>query len=170
MDVEFEAFVDRSGRRLLTTAGLLAGQRHAAEDLYQATLLATWRAWATIHTSPEAFARRTMVTTYASWWRRRWHGEQPTGDLPEGADPAREDDRSGSLDLRDALDRLPRRQRAVVVLRFYEDLTEAQVAELMGTTVGTVKSQTHKALRTLGVDPALTADRQGRSDERQALR
>ena len=168
MDAEFEAFVDHSGRRLLTTAGLLTGQRHTAEDLYQATLLATWRAWEGIHTSPEAFARRTMVTTYASWWRRRWNGEQPTDDLPDGpTGHVGEDDRSGSLDLRDALDRLPRRQRAVVVLRFYEDLTEAQVAELMGTTVGTVKSQTHKALRALGVDPTLAA---GRHDERRALR
>lgn len=151
MDEEFERFVTASGRRLLTTAGLLTGQQHAAEDLYQATMLSTWQAWSTITTSPEAFARRTMVNTHATWWRRRWRGERPSERLPDRPTESVGND----LDLRSALARLPRRQRTVIVLRYYDDLTEAQVAELMGTSVGTVKSQTSKALRTLGVDEAL---------------
>jgi DNA-directed RNA polymerase specialized sigma24 family protein len=93
-----------------------------------------------------------LVNTYASWWRRRWNGEQPTGELPEaGVGPA-PDDRT---DLWRALERLPRRQRAVVVLRYYEDLTEAQTARVLGCTVGTVKSQTSKAFAKLRIDPAL---------------
>ncbi|WP_445257669.1 SigE family RNA polymerase sigma factor [Nocardioides aurantiacus] len=164
VEAEFERFVASSGRSLLTTAALLTQHRHTAEDLYQATLLKTWTAWSDIHTSPEAFARRTMVTTSTSWWRRRWHGEQPTGSLPDRAVDAGGD---ADLDLRAALGRLPPRQRTVVVLRFYEDLTEAEVADLIGVTVGTVKSQTSKALRRLGVDDALAA---GRRTDREAVR
>lgn len=154
MDEEFERFVTQSGRRLLVTAALLAGSRHAAEDLYQTALLKTWSSWSRITGEPEAYARRVLVTTYASAWRRRWRGEVPTEHLPET--PAGE--RGADLDLRAALARLPRRQRAVVVLRYYDDLTEAQTAELLGISVGTVKSQCSKALRTLGVDPALAPE------------
>lgn len=151
MDEEFERFVAVSGRRLLTTAGLLTGHRQSAEDLYQAALLKTWSSWSRITGEPEAYARRCLVTTHASGWRRRWTGEVPTASLPDGAEVAHDAD----LDLRAALSRLPRRQRTVVVLRFYEDLTEVEVARLMGTSVGTVKSQTSKALRALGIDAAL---------------
>ncbi len=154
MKDEFHRFATDSSRRLLTTAGLLTQDRHQAEDLLQTTLLKTWRAWDDIHSHPEAFARRTMVNTYVSWWRRRWNGEEPTEHLPDGSTP--EVDSTGSLDLRAALARLPRRQRAVVVLRYYEDLTEAQTADVLGCSVGTVKSQASKALAKLGVDPALS--------------
>jgi RNA polymerase sigma-70 factor (sigma-E family) len=150
---EFERFVESSGRRLLTTAGLLTHDRELAEDLLQTSLLKTWSAWPRITTSPEAYARRTMVNTYVSWWRRRWNVEEATGELPEH--PVEQRDHDRSLDLRSALARLPRRQRAVIVLRYYEDLSEAAVAELMGTSVGTVKSQASKALARLGIDPAL---------------
>jgi RNA polymerase sigma-70 factor (sigma-E family) len=153
---EFERFVETSGRRLLTTAGLLTRERQLAEDLLQTTLLKTWSAWPRITTSPEAYARRTMVNTYVSWWRRRWNAEESTDELPEP--PAVQPDREGELDLRSALARLPRRQRAVLVLRYFEDLTERQVAELMGVSVGTVKSQTSKALAKLGIDPALDTE------------
>src|SRR3954451_18063258 len=149
---EFERFVEASGRRLLTTAGLLTRERQLAEDLLQVTLLKTWSAWPRITTNPEAFARRTMVNTYVSWWRRRWNGEESTDEVPEL--PATHPDRDVDLDLRAALARLPRRQRAVVVLRYFENLTEPQVAELMGISVGTVKSQASKALAKLGIDPA----------------
>ncbi len=150
------AFVEASGRRLLTTAGLLTRERQLAEDLLQVTLLKTWSAWPRITSSPEAYARRTMVNTYVSWWRRRWNSEEPSEELPET--PTEHPDAERNLDLRSALARLPRRQRAVIVLRFYEDLTEAAVAELMGVSVGTVKSQTSKALSRLGIDPALGAE------------
>ena len=156
MDEEFEHFVAVSGRRLLATAALLTQHRQQAEDLVQATLLKTWGSWGEVHTSHEAFARRVMVNTYITWWRRRWNGERPTEELPEVA--TTESDSSASLDLRAALARLPRRQRTVVVLRYFEDLTESEVATLMGCSVGTVKSQASKALAKLGVDPALTHD------------
>ncbi len=153
---EFERFVETSGRRLLTTAGLLTHERQLAEDLLQVTLMKTWSAWPRITTSPEAYARRTMVNTYVSWWRRRWNGEESTDEVPESV--AAEADQERSLDLRAALARLPRRQRAVLVLRYFEDLTERQVAELMGVSVGTVKSQASKALARLGIDPTLAPD------------
>lgn len=156
MEQDFEQFVVGHGRSLLTTASLLTGQQHAAEDLYQATLLKTWTAWSRIESRPAAYARRTMVHLHTSWWRRRWHGEQPTEQLRDR--PAATGHTPGDLDLRAALRRLPPRQRAVVVLRYYEDLTEAQVAEAMGISVGTVKSQTSKALRALGIDAALARD------------
>jgi RNA polymerase sigma-70 factor (sigma-E family) len=154
VEQEFEGFVAECGRRLLTTAALLTQNRHLAEDLLQVTLLKTWSAWAELHTSPEAFARRTMVNTYTSWWRRKWTGERPTDDFADSAVP--DTDHPAVLDVRAALSRLPRRQRTVLVLRYYEDLTEAQTAELMGVSIGTVKSQTSKALARLGIDPALS--------------
>lgn len=153
MDEDFERFVVDSGRRLLATAALLTQQRQQAEDLVQVTLERTWSSWSGITTHPEAFARKVMVNTYVSWWRRRWNGEHPTEDLPDA--PVSEPDGAMSLDLRAALARLPRRQRAVVVLRYYEDLTEVETAAVLGCAVGTVKSQASKALAKLGVDPAL---------------
>ncbi|HEU4568533.1 MAG TPA: SigE family RNA polymerase sigma factor [Marmoricola sp.] len=152
MEDGFEEFVGACAPRLMVTAGLLTRDRHRAEDLLQTTLLKTWSAWSRIESSPEAYARRTMVNTYTAWWRRRWNAEQPTATMPERA--SAEADTAGHLDLRKAIDRLPRRQRAVVVLRWFEDMTEAQVAEAMGCSVGTVKSQASKALRKLGVELA----------------
>ncbi|HET8559255.1 MAG TPA: SigE family RNA polymerase sigma factor [Marmoricola sp.] len=157
MDDGFDDFVRACAPRLLATAALLTRERDKAEDLLQTTLLKTWSAWSRIEDHPEAYARRTMVNTYTSWWRRRWNAEVPTGELPDrgraGVDTAAST--ALAIDLRRAIDRLPRRQRAVVVLRWFEDLTEAQVAEVMGCSVGTVKSQASKALRKLGVDDAL---------------
>jgi DNA-directed RNA polymerase specialized sigma24 family protein len=90
-----------------------------------------------------------MVNTWSTWWRRRWRGEVPSGQLPESAGP----DGYSSVDsrqaLRAALAKLPPRQRAVVVLRYHQDMSEAQVADLLGVTVGTVKSQAAKALAAL---------------------
>lgn len=91
--------------------------------------------------------RRVMFTTYAAWWRRRWNGERPTGDLPERTMP--DPDLAERRDLVAALARLPRGQRAVIVLRYFDDLTEAQAAAALGVSVGTVKSQASRALRTL---------------------
>ncbi|MGN6782268.1 MAG: SigE family RNA polymerase sigma factor [Marmoricola sp.] len=151
---EFEEFVAARAPRLLVTAGLLTQDRQLAEDLLQTVLVKVWAAWDDIHTSPEAYARRALVHTYTSWWRRRWNGERPTETLPEH--PASGPDNEAVLDLRFALARLPRRQRTVLVLRYFEDLPEREVAALMGCSVGTVKSQASKALAKLGVDPALS--------------
>ena len=104
--------------------------------------------------------RRILVNTYATWWRRRWNGEVATEELPE----THAGDGSGASDtghdLWTAMERLPKRQRAVVVLRYFEDLTEAETARLLGCSVGTVKSQTSKALAKLRIDPALAVDKE----------
>jgi RNA polymerase sigma-70 factor (sigma-E family) len=152
----FEEFVAARGRDLWRTAWLLTGDAHKAEDLVQTTLAKCWSRWPSITSSgsPEAYVRRAMLNTYTDWWRRRWNGERPTEVLPETA--VRHD---GTVDERQdtlaALASLPRGQRAVLVLRFYEDLTEAQTAEVLGISVGTVKSQTSRALSALRSSPIL---------------
>lgn len=160
MKAEFEAYVTARGDALHRTAYLLTRNHATAEDLVQSSLAKAWSAWRRIEGSPDAYVRSVMVNTYSSWWRRRWRDEVPTLDLPERAGAGRSEADVGSqrLDLDRALASLPRRQRAVIVLRFYEDLTEVEVARLMGTTVGTVKSQTAKALARLRIDPALASD------------
>jgi RNA polymerase sigma-70 factor (sigma-E family) len=147
----FDEFVAARSRALLRTAYLLTHDHALAEDLVQASLAKAWFAWKRIHGEPEPYVRKILVNTYASWWRRKWHGEQPTESLPERA----VEDATEPTDLWTAMERLPRRMRAVVVLRYFEDLTEAQTADALGCSVGTVKSQTSKALANLRIDPAL---------------
>lgn len=149
----FDGFVAARSRALVRTAYLLTRDHALAEDLVQTALAKAWFHWSRIREdNPEPYVRRILVTTYASWWRRRWHSEIPTDDLPDSPAPAGED----GLDLWDAIGRLPRRQRVTLVLRYYEDLTEAETARLLGTSVGTVKSQTAKALAKLRLDPAIS--------------
>lgn len=145
----FEEFVASRGRDLWRTAWLLTGDAHKAEDLVQTALMKCWRRWSSISNdgAVEAYVRRTMVTTYTDWWRRRWNGERPTERLPERVH--QDADTGLRHDTLAALAALPRGQRAVLVLRFYEDLTEAQTAEALGISVGTVKSQTSRALSAL---------------------
>ncbi len=148
-DVSFEEFVASRGRDLWRTAFLLTGDPHKAEDLVQTALMKCWRRWSSIvdDGAVEAYVRRTMVTTYTDWWRRRWNAERHTEVLPEGLSV--EVDHGLRQDTLAALATLPRGQRAVLVLRFYEDLTEAQTAAALGISVGTVKSQTSRALGAL---------------------
>lgn len=152
---DFADFVAARSPALLRTAYLLTGDWGQAEDLLQTALTASWRRWGRLTGEPEAYVRRAMLNTYLSWRRRRWTGERPTERLPETA----QDDGTSVVDERDlvwaALQRLPRRQRAIVVLRYFEDLTEAETAHQLGIAVGTVKSQASKALSTLRVDPSL---------------
>jgi len=151
----FDEFVAARSRALLRTAYLLTHDHALAEDLLQTALARAWFAWRRIDGNPDPYVRRILVNTYASWWRRKWNGEHPTDELPE-----RPTDETGTepTDLWQAMERLPRRQRAVVVLRYFEDLTEAQTAELLGCSVGTVKSQCSKALAKLRIDPALAQE------------
>jgi len=153
--VDFDQFVAARSSALLRTAYLLTHDHALAEDLLQTALARSWAAWSRIEGHPEAYVRKVLVNTYASWWRRKWTGEHPTEELPDAgtSDAAAHSDTSH--DLWQAMERLPRRMRAVVVLRFFEDLTEAQTAHLLGCSVGTVKSQTSKALAKLRIDPAL---------------
>ncbi|MDQ2811664.1 MAG: SigE family RNA polymerase sigma factor [Actinomycetota bacterium] len=154
---DYPVFVAARWTRLLRVAYLLVQDWAGAEDLTQAALVKAWLAWPRLDGDPEAYVRKIIVTTYVSWGRRRWRrSEAPTAQLPEqpgrGRDMEQVDDRDA---LWRALGRLPARQRAVVVLRFFEDLTEAQVAALLGCSVGTVKSQTSRALAKLRVDDTL---------------
>ncbi len=152
----FDEFVATRGPALLRTAYLLTGDHGLAEDLLQTALAKSWFAWGRIDGPPEPYVRRVLTTTYATWWRRRWRAERPAGELPDRPAAA-----GPSVEDRDALWRalavLPRRQRAVVVLRYYEDLSETDTAEALGISRGTVKSQASRALAALRRDPALTS-------------
>jgi RNA polymerase sigma-70 factor (sigma-E family) len=154
-EADFDAFVVARSPALLRTAYLLVGDESLAEDLLQTALTKSWFAWKRITGEPESYVRRVLVTTSASWWRRRWTRETPTAELPERRSTDGADRLMDRQDLWDALGRLPRRQRAVVVLRYLEDRTEAETAQLLGCTVGTVKSQCAKALAKLRLDTAL---------------
>lgn len=151
LEEEFREFVAARSFALLRTAYLLCGDWTTAEDLLQTALTKTYLAWKRLGEieAVEPYARRVLVNTATSWWRRRWHGERPTEVLPERAVP----DQIEEQVERDALWRhvqtLPARQRAVLVLRFYEDLSETQTASLLNISTGTVKSQTFRALNTL---------------------
>ncbi|WP_328990773.1 SigE family RNA polymerase sigma factor [Kribbella sp. NBC_01245] len=163
MTESFDAFVIARSGRLLRTAYLLTQDHALAEDLVQTALAKAWFSWHRIEGGdPEPYVRKVIVNTYSTWWRRKWNGEQPTDELPEGtALGSSVEDRA---DVWQALQRLPRRQRAVIVLRFYEDLTEAETARILGCTTGTVKSQTSKALAKLRLDPSLlSSDKEARS-------
>jgi RNA polymerase sigma-70 factor (sigma-E family) len=152
-DVEFDEFVLDRSPALLRTAYLLTRDVQLAEDLLQTALTRAWFSWRRINGDPEPYVRRILINTSVSWWRKRWTHETPTGFVPEptpGAGPPLD-----VHDLMQALGRLPRRQCAVVVLRYVEDRTEADTAALMGCSVGTVKSQCAKALTNLRKDAAL---------------
>jgi RNA polymerase sigma-70 factor (sigma-E family) len=154
----FEDFVEARGAALLRTAWFLTGDHQKAEDLVQTALAKAWLHWGSIDRdgtgSHVAYVRRVMVTTYAAWWRRRWNAEQPYAVLPDSA-AWRDDDTDLRHDVLAALARLPRGQRAVVVLRYFDDLTEAQTAQVLDCSVGTVKSQTARALAVLRRSPLL---------------
>jgi RNA polymerase sigma-70 factor (sigma-E family) len=162
----FDEFVAARSRALLRTAYLLTHDHALAEDLLQTSLAKAWFAWRRIDGQPEPYVRKILVNTYSSWWRRKWNGEQPTETLPETSHTDRVGDAAEPTDLWTAMERLPRRMRAVVVLRYFEDLSEAQTADLLGCSVGTVKSQTSKALAKLRIDPALASDQPRRAERK----
>lgn len=151
-DEDFAAYVRERGEHHLRVAALLTGDWHAAEDLVQASLVKLYRAWPRLDTGadPDAYLRRIMINTHRSWWRARWRREAPAAALPERSCDEDIADRQalGAL-VRQVLAGLPRQQRAVLVLRYCEDLPEAEVATLLGCTVGTVKAHAHRGLRAL---------------------
>jgi len=148
---EFDEFVAARGRALMRTALLLTGDRGAAEDVVQHALMKAWLRWERIGglEHAEAYVRAIVVNTQRNWWRLRRSGETATDALPEGTAPDHAGDVSRRNDVLAALRTLPARQRAVVVLRYYEDMTEAQTAAALGCSVGTVKSQTARAFASL---------------------
>ncbi|WP_086820249.1 SigE family RNA polymerase sigma factor [Allokutzneria sp. NRRL B-24872] len=149
-DAEFVEFVQARGVALRRTAFLLCGDWHRAEDLVQAALIKLFKSWHKIQKdgSVDAYARQVLVRTTIDesrrFWRRR---ERASAELPEVAVPAVSSEEA--LDLRRALAQLPARQRAVVVLRFWEDQSVEEVANLLGCAQGTVKSQASKGLAAL---------------------
>ncbi|WP_030916497.1 SigE family RNA polymerase sigma factor [Streptosporangium amethystogenes] len=145
----FREFVLARQQALMRTAYLLTGDTHLAEDLLQSVLIKVAGHWPKFSKggNPEAYTRKALVNQYISWWRRP-RLESPSADPPERGVSYDE----AALDrivLRQALARLTPKQRAVIVLRFWEDLTEPQTAEVLGCSVGTVKSQAYHALTRL---------------------
>ena len=151
IDERFTAYVRDRGEHHLRVAVLLTGDWHAAEDLVQESLVRLYRAWPKLRLDgdPDAYLRRIMVNTHRSWWRARWRRETPAGELPDTVIADFADGQAFAALVRQALQALPQRQRAAVVLRYCADLPEAEVADLLGCSVGTVKTHTHRGLRAL---------------------
>jgi RNA polymerase sigma-70 factor (sigma-E family) len=158
-DEAFTAFMAARYGSLVRTGVLLTGAPARAEDLAQEALLRTYRAWRRMgrEEAAEAYTRTTMVRLLAKDRRRRWSGELPTHELPEVPHAGHEDQVITSLAVRALLIRLPVAQRAVLVLRFYHQLTEREIAEVLGCSTGTVKSRAARALTTLRAHGALTS-------------
>jgi len=150
-DEEFAEFVSAALPRLLRFGLVLTGNPATAEDLVQTALARSWRAWR-LHSieDPQAFVRKVMVNSYASWYRLMATREALAASAAQTTVIA---DEATRVDDRDAVWRalltLPPKQRTVIVLRYYEELSESEIAAVMGTTTGTVKSQAARALRRL---------------------
>jgi RNA polymerase sigma-70 factor (sigma-E family) len=153
----FAEFIEARERALQRTAWLLTGDWAMAEDLVQTALARSWPRWERIRDNPETYVRKVMINTWATWRRRRWHGERASDTVPDSPAPG---DLASEVALRTAVSRalggLTKRQRAVVVLRIFDDMSEAEVAQAMNCAVGTVKSTTSQALAKLRKDPLLT--------------
>lgn len=165
----FSEFVLARGDRLYGTAVLLCRDPHLAHDLVQDALLKAWDRWGRITEEPEGYVRTILLREFLTGRRRRWHGEHPTEHLPEqhgttgttgpaGPTAPGSQDVETRLTLADAVRALPPRQRAVVVLRYFHDLTEADTARTLGLSVGTVKSHHSRALAALRVSEHLVDD------------
>ncbi|MGN0119450.1 MAG: SigE family RNA polymerase sigma factor [Streptomyces albidoflavus] len=147
----FAAFVAARSPALHRTAYLLVGERGLAQDLLQEALTKTYVAWPRLRDPQraEAYTRKAITTTAINWYRRRsWSSERPSEELPapRGAHPGHDDDLAQQQWLWQALQQLPPRQRAALVCRFYDDLSEAETARVMGCARGTVKSQVSAGL------------------------
>lgn len=151
-EAEFTAFVAERSHALFRTAYALAGNQHAAEDLLQVSLAKLVLYWSRVSTDPEAYARRIIYREHISLWRRMWRRKETPTDMPPDAWRHEGDHAGGTLDrvlLRDVLRTLPPRQRAVIILRYLEDRSEQEVADILGCTTGTVGSQASRALAKL---------------------
>ena len=145
-DGEFAAYVRGSQHRLLRSAVLLCGDVHQAQDLLQESLIKLARNWDRVgHEKPDAYVRRILYNSNIDRWRRR-RLEVVTDQVPDRGISYGPSWEAGH-DVRAALQQLAPRQRAVLVLRYFEDLTEAETARVLGIALGTVKSQSHDGLR-----------------------
>jgi RNA polymerase sigma-70 factor (sigma-E family) len=153
-DVEFSEYMAARQPSLLRTAYLLTGDRHTAEDLVQTALAKLYLSWDRVqsHESVDGYVRRILVNEHNSLWRRPWkRRERVTAELPAAvtAPGANGPGTGHDPDLWALVQTLPGKQRAAVVLRYYEELSEAETAAVLGVSVGTVKSQTSRALAAL---------------------
>lgn len=161
-EAEFTAYVQERRAALYATAFHLTGDRYEAEDLLQSALFSTYRAWDRISDKAAVggYLRRTMTNLHISAWRRRKLNEYPTEELPETASDT---DAMRGTELRavlwQALARIPEPQRTMLVLRYYEGRTDPEIAEILGISVGTVKSSIWRSLRRLRDDEALSFGR-----------
>jgi RNA polymerase sigma-70 factor (sigma-E family) len=153
----FRDYVTARSGSLLRMAYLLTRNLADAEDLVQAALAKTYQAWDRIEdrNALDGYVRRAMVNTHISWWRRRRVEEYPTDEIPDRAIADHAGDSELSDALSRALDRLPSRMRAAVVLRYFEDMSEAEVAQALGISQGTVKSTVSRAVAKLRIDAEL---------------
>lgn len=153
-EAEFVEYVRADGSRLLRIAYLMVGNRTDAEDMVQIALLRVMRAWSRAQDDPRAYARRVLTNLATDRWR--WLRARPhqvaldeSFDVPSTADDAAEWGVDTRRDLLDALRRLPARQRAVLVLRYFEQMSEAETAAVLGLAPGTVKTHTARGLASL---------------------
>jgi RNA polymerase sigma-70 factor (sigma-E family) len=156
-DPAFHEYVTSQSGSLLRMAYLLTRNRADAEDLVQAALAKTYQAWDRIEdrAAVDGYVRRAMVNTHISWWRRRRVEEYPTDEIPDQPVIDHASDSEVQDALRRAIERLPQRMRAAVVLRYYEDMSEAEIANVLGVSLGTVKSTVSRAVAKLRIDADL---------------
>lgn len=149
-EAEFKEYVAARSHALWHTAYLMCGDPHYAEDLVQMALMKLYRAWHRVERadSRDGYVRTILTRCVIDEKRRSWHREQPMAEVPEPAakDPADWEERDAALQV---LARLPARQRATLVLRFWEDQSVEQTAHALGCSTGTVRSQTARGLATL---------------------
>ena len=150
-DAEFTDFVADHGGRLLRTACLVTGDAHLGEDLLQTALAKAYGSWGKVQRAdhPAAYVRRLMINTHLSWVRRLTNTERPLERFPDSGSADHQAAHAETDEMRRALLRLSPRVRTAVVLRFFEDLSEADTAAVLGCSVGTVKSQAFRALAKL---------------------
>ena len=160
-DADFSEYAAARWPRLVRSAVLLGCSGAEAEDVAQATLTKVWRRWARVRAARDrdAYVYRVLLNTFTDGRRRRWTGELATAAVPDRPT----DDGTDALVTRDVVRRslaaLPDDQRAAVVLRYYANLSEAQMADVLGVAPGTVKSRLSRALRALRCDPVLAEER-----------
>jgi RNA polymerase sigma-70 factor (sigma-E family) len=150
-DADFERFVVAQSNPLLRFAEMLCGDRHTAEDLVQTALAKLYLSWDKVNRreSLDGYARRILVNENNSMWRRAWkRREVSTEFVPEHPTTDEYDD-GQAREVWQAVQSLPPKQRSVIVLRYYEQLSEAEIAHTLGVSQGTVKSQASRALATL---------------------
>jgi RNA polymerase sigma-70 factor (sigma-E family) len=168
-EADFAAYLAARQASLLRTAYLLTGNRHDAEDLTQTAFAKLYLSWDKVRHqgSMDGYVRRILVNEHNSLWRRAWKRREHTQDQTTFDDAVQDryDDGTGSA-LWDVVRTLPRKARAVVVLRYYEELSEAETAAVLGISVGTVKSQTSRALATLRERAPQTLDPRGSEEDR----